>query len=372
MPKYLQWMAHLLQVSTDTLGGYAMGEKVAILSAGKFGTALAAALSRVGNDVMLHTPEAMVLQTIRQTQRNTMYLKGIPLGNKIVATSDLSEALAGADVAFLAIPAQHTDQFFTQNRKAIGPNKILVSTCKGLLEQGLSVSQLAESLLENVRPCVLSGITFATDVAQDVPISSMSVAAKDISVARRVASLFDGLKLTTYVSSDFRGVEFGGAAKNVYAIAMGIVDSFVKHRLKGALGARCSILTESITEFVSLGRAYGGKLHSLLGPAGIGDIIACATHRSRNYKFGHSFADLELAPGTDEDPAGGATVEEGYIACQAVYRLSRNYHELETPVLEMVHSIIVDRRPVADEVTRLLESKYGMHECQENGPLSAW
>lgn len=340
---------------------------IAVISAGSFGTALAFTLSKRGHQVKLHVRETDTFQVIKTTKSNATYLPGFVLDENIVAaaTTRIAEAVRGVEFVLLTVPSQYARQTARDLRDYLEPKAVVILTSKGMLVEGDSMSEILRQEIPQNQLCGLYGITFANHVASGEGLSSMCIASPNRRVAEKVAKLFvnhapletTANNLRIYVTDDLRGVEFGGAMKNVYAIAMGIFDGyFLFLQSCGNISpsvqiSRHSLLSECIVEFIRFGLSHGAKMYTLLGSSGIGDIQACATELSRNYRYGCWRAKVEL----EKTPEKAPDLHEGYDTVQAAMKLSSKYG-LDTPILKATHDILFDEsRNIKEVVPSLLK-----------------
>jgi len=319
-------------------------ENIAVIGAGAWGTALALVASRAGRNVTLWSREPEVTHSILATRENALFLPGIPLPDNIVATANIMEAIS-SDAMLLVAPAQHIRAVATELARAIAPGTPLVLCAKGI-ERG-SGKLLTEVLAEaapNAEPAILSGPSFARDVARDLPTALTIAAKKDI--AFRLAASLGHAGFRPYASEDLIGVALGGAAKNVYAIGCGIVAGM-------GLGenARAALLTRSFAELCRLGTALGARNETLMGLSGLGDLVLTATSlSSRNYSFGFHLGEGRA---TAELTAPGHPLAEGVeTAAALVARAGRR--RIELPVAEAIADILTGKLTLADAIPRLM------------------
>ncbi|MDN5865672.1 MAG: NAD(P)-dependent glycerol-3-phosphate dehydrogenase, partial [Gammaproteobacteria bacterium] len=299
--------------------------RVGVLGDGAWGTALAVHLACNGHVTALwgHRPERIA--ALVETRENKRYLPGVGFPDLLAPEADLAQVAAGADFLLVAVPSVA----FAETLGALAPHgeaPVLWAT-KGLdPESGRPLHEGARDLLDKRRGLgVLSGPSFAAEVARGLP-TAVTVAATTKALARRFAELFHGAHFRAYVSTDLVGVELGGAAKNVVAIAAGISDG-----LGFGANARAGLITRGLAEIQRLGDALGAQPATLTGLAGLGDLVLTATDdQSRNRRFG-----LELGRGASVAEARkriGAAIE-GIAAARAVTRLAREL-EVEMPLGE--------------------------------------
>lgn len=338
-------------------------EKIAILGAGSFGTSLAVVLSKNNHSIQLYTEEPDVYYLLALHRINRRYLPGYKLESNITPTTDLSETIKDADYIFVTVPFQNVREVMEAIKTKVDPKSVIVLTSKGMIGEGLSVSELTTKIVPNNHVCGLYGITFAELIAGGSGFSSMCIASNNKPIASDVAELFlkkNQGNFRIYVSDDLKGAEFGGAMKNVYAIAMGLFDGYLefvqsKEREKTPkVGAtpkiylsRHSLLNLCILEFIELGVAHKVKLYTLLGPSGVGDIVACANDSSRNYKYGKWNASLEFKDEAQVEPA--LPLHEGYDAVKSAKNIADRY-ERETPILHAVYDILYNKTDIQKRI----------------------
>ena len=306
--------------------------RVAVLGAGAWGTALAAALARAGAQVRLWARDAAQAETIGRLRRNERYLPEIELPARLAVTSALPNALKGAGLLLAATPVAGLRQLLGQLRAAHAAAP-LVWLCKGF-EQGTGrlPHQIVAEALDGALPSgALSGPSFALEVARGLPCA-LTIASGDAVFARDAAATLHGGRLRVYHSTDLIGVEIGGAVKNVMAIAVGICDG-----LGLGQNARAALITRGLAEISRLGVALGGAAETFMGLAGAGDLILTATgDLSRNRRVG-----LELARGRPLDQILGALghVAEGVRSAQEVVRLAAETG-IEMPITDAVNAVL--------------------------------
>jgi glycerol-3-phosphate dehydrogenase (NAD(P)+) len=321
-----------------------MSTTAAVLGAGSWGTALAIQLARRGQRVLLwgRSPEHMA--RLAADRVNARYLPGITLPAAIEPTPSLEEAGAAGDL-LLAVPSHA----FVPTLAALGPGVRRIAWATKGLEEGtgrLLHEVAAEQLGDDARLAALSGPTFAREVAAGLP-TAVTVASNDPGHGERIAALLHGGPFRVYTSPDLTGVGLGGAVKNVVAIAAGMADGL-------ALGAnsRAALITRGLAEIMRLGRRLGARTDTLMGLAGLGDLVLTATDdQSRNRRFG-----LALARG--QSPAAAAAhigqVVEGAPAASAV-RVLATRHGVEMPICEQVCRVLRDGVAPPDAVAALME-----------------
>jgi glycerol-3-phosphate dehydrogenase (NAD(P)+) len=311
--------------------------RVAILGAGSFGTALAAHLAAAGHLVRLWARDPALAADIARRHANPVYLPDLVLPAAVVATSDLAEALHGAELVVASVPSHGLRRVVTEARPHLAAGATVVSTAKGL-EEGtrLRMSELLASVLgPDVPVAVVSGPSFAAEVARGLP-TAVVVAAANAETVALVQEEFRGRYLRLYGSEDVVGVEIGGAMKNVIAIAAGVVEGM-------GLGtnAQAALITRGLAEITRLAVALGGRRDTLAGLAGLGDLVlTCTGALSRNRHVG-----VELAHGRplDDIVGGMKMVAEGVRTTGAALDLGVR-HEVELPIATQIADVLGGRK----------------------------
>jgi glycerol-3-phosphate dehydrogenase (NAD(P)+) len=302
---------------------------IGIVGAGAWGTALAATASRAGRATLLWAREAEVAEAVNRQRRNPLFLPDIELP-ALRATTQLAE-LAGADALLLVVPAQYLRGVCRALKPLLFRPTPMVLCAKGIeLASGKMMSSLVAEELPDCPLAVLSGPTFAVEVARGLP-TAITLAAYDPALARSLAAALGGASFRPYVTDDVVGAEIGGAVKNVLAIACGVVEG------KGlGANARAALITRGLAELVRLAVAKGGRPETCMGLSGLGDLILTASSmQSRNYSLGvalgqgRPLADIlgerrSVAEGVDTSAAVAKVAAELAIdmpICLAVARL---------------------------------------------------
>ena len=316
-------------------------DKVAVLGAGSWGTALALQLARCGNDTWLwdHRPErAQRMQEVRQNER---YLAGVTFPDTLTVSGDMAEVLRGAGVVVEVIPSQSVREVMGQAGALIEDGAIVCCASKGIEQDSLQTMEevLREVLPERLREgvCFLAGPSFAKEVADNMP-TAVVVASPHPEVAERVAAAFHGGPFRVYHTDDIVGAELGGALKNIIAIACGVADG-----LGLGLNARAALITRGLAEISRLAVHQGANPLTLMGLAGMGDLVlTCTGNLSRNRRVG-----LGLGQGKtlDQILEELGQVAEGVITTQSALQLSRKTG-VEMPITEQIHALLYEDKPV--------------------------
>ncbi len=256
--------------------------KIAVLGGGAWGTALAAMASGSGHDTWLYARDSETVEAINRTRRNPRYLGEIELPGGINASSDAAMVVGQADAVLAVIPAQAMRSGLSE-LSALIPRAAPIVLCAKGIERGTGrlMSEVVVEVMPNHRIAALSGPSFATDVARGLP-TAVTVACEDAADADRLAALLSGPAFRCYSTSDLKGVEIGGALKNVLAIAAGAAIG----RGFGA-SAQAALVTRGFAELRRIGRAMGARPETIMGLSGLGDLIlTCSSPQSRNYSYG--------------------------------------------------------------------------------------
>jgi glycerol-3-phosphate dehydrogenase (NAD(P)+) len=257
-------------------------QRIAILGAGAWGTALAVAARRAGRDVVLQAHEAKVAAAIAQDHENALFLPGVRLDSRIRSTGDVGDAVAGADAVLIAVPAQHARAVLARAEAAWPRAAPAVICAKGIEQRThLLLSDVVATVLPGVPVAILSGPSFAIEVARGLP-TAVTFACADAAIRDAVPVALGGPEFRIYSSDDVVGAALGGAVKNVLAIACGIVAG-------RGLGdnARAALITRGLAEMVRLALARGAKAETVMGLSGLGDLVlTCTAVQSRNFAFG--------------------------------------------------------------------------------------
>lgn len=318
---------------------------VAVIGAGAWGTALAALCARNGVETVLWAREEDVAKTINESGENTLFLPEIKLPQTLRATHDLGMAAQKEAILFV-VPAQFARPVFGELRMTAREDAPVALCSKGIeKDSGLLMTEVLAEVWPHARPAVLSGPSFAKDVAQGLP-TAVTLACADPDLGTRWATTLSAPTFRPYLSDDLTGAELGGAIKNVLALAAGVVDG------KG-LGesARAALIARGFAEFQRLGEALGAKPHTMAGLSGLGDLIltASSTH-SRNMSLG-----MELGKGRAlKDILGERnSVSEGAASAAAVIQLARKAG-VDAPICEAVAALIEGERTVDEIIADLL------------------
>ena len=299
-------------------------DHIGVIGGGAWGTALAQTCARAGRAVTLWEYDAGHAAYLAD-KRESRFLPGVTLHDAIAVTVDLTQ-VARADAILLVVPAQAMRSTLVALSPVLAPGTPLIACAKGI-EHGTHkfMTEIVVECAPNALPAILSGPSFAADVARGLP-TAVTVAAADADVAEALAHAMNSGTFRPYHSTDVRGVELGGATKNVLAIAAGIVSG----RGLGA-SALAAMTTRGFAELVRFGRACGAKTETMMGLSGLGDLIlTCGTPQSRNFSFG-------VALGRGEAPSG--KLAEGAFTAPVLLEMARD-NGVDMPISEAVAAVL--------------------------------
>ena len=323
--------------------------RIAIMGAGGWGTALGVVAGRAGHAVRLWSRNAAVVESINRERVNSIYLAAHRIEGDVRATTNTGEALRDAEIVILAAPSHATRALLARVADAVRPETILVSATKGIeIETGQRISEVVRDVLGAeyaARFVCLSGPSFAQEVAARQPTAVVAACA-DQSLGETVQAVLSFENLRIYTNTDVAGTELGGAVKNVIAVAAGMCSGL-------GLGANsiAALITRGLAEIVRLATTQGARLETLMGLAGLGDLVlTCTGGLSRN-----RFVGQELGRGRklSEILAGMHEVAEGVRTTRAV-KLLADRLGVEMPITEQVHAVLYEDQSVHAAVTELM------------------
>jgi glycerol-3-phosphate dehydrogenase (NAD(P)+) len=322
---------------------------IGIIGGGAWGTALGAVAARNASKVTLWAREADVIGGINSAHQNPIFLPDVTLDPKIHATGDMAE-VALADALLLVAPAQHLRPVAGDLASHVRTGTVVAICAKGFEQQSQSLlTDVLADVLPDVIPAVLSGPTFAREVALGQP-TAVTLACADSDAAKSLAGALGGMTFRPYVSDDLIGAQIGGAVKNVLAIACGIVAG-------RGLGdnARAALVTRGLAEIMRFGIAFGANPNTLMGLSGLGDLVlTCTSPQSRNMSLG-----LALAKGASakEYLSERQSVAEGAYTASALREMA-TAKNIEMPIAFAVDQILNHDAPIEDEIEGLLSRPF--------------
>ena len=321
-------------------------QTIGVVGGGAWGTALAQTLCRAGRSVTVWCFEDEVADAINSGQENTAYLPGVTLHDSLQATSTL-EDLTASDALFSVAPAQHTRPTLARLAGKLTPGTPVILCSKGIeLSTQMFMTDVLGQTLPDAIPAVLSGPSFAIDVANGLP-TAVTLAAEDERLGAALVRAISTQTFRPYLAHDLLGAEIGGAVKNVLAIACGIA-------LGKGLGrsAHAAIIARGFAEMTRLAMALGADRDTLAGLSGLGDLVlTCSSETSRNMSCGMA---LGKGQTLEQIMAGRAAVTEG-VATAPVLRAVASKAGVEMPIADAVADVIEGRIDVDQAIVRLLE-----------------
>ncbi|MCG6941214.1 MAG: NAD(P)-dependent glycerol-3-phosphate dehydrogenase [Thiohalocapsa sp.] len=331
-------------------------ERIAIVGAGSWGTALGLLLCGNGHEVRLWGHDPTHIADLLAARENRAFLPGFPLPASMLPTADLAAALHDATAVLVVVPSQFFALVLRQMAPVLAPGLGVAWATKGFdPDSGRLLHEVAGDILGSRDVGILSGPSFAGEVARGLP-TAVTVAASAPGFAERLAELVRGPRFRAYTHDDIIGVQVGGAAKNVIAIATGIADG-----LGFGANTRAALITRGLAEVIRLGEALGARRETFMGLAGLGDLVlTCTDNQSRNRRLG-----LALAAGR---PAQDAMAEigqevEGVVTARAVHAMAARLG-VEMPISTEVHAVLYAGTTPAEATQHLLE-RAGRSELDE-------
>ena len=322
--------------------------QTAVFGGGSWGTTLADLLARKNGSARLWVRERELALTIRSERRNTWYLPDVDLSENLFATDDLGQVTEKADCFLFVVPSQFYRGVLQAVRDHLPRKPVIISASKGITSDTLqTMSEVTHDVLAGLKPtfAMLSGPSFSREVCRGMP-TAVTLACKDKSTARKLQELFSSDTFRVYSSGDVRGVELGGALKNIIAIAAGISDG-----LGFGSNARAALITRGLAEMSRLGVAMGAQAQTFMGLSGMGDLVlTCTGDLSRNRQVG-----LKLAEGHKLLDILGQMkmVAEGVKTTESVHALGRR-HKVAMPITEQVHQVLYEDKDPGLAVRELM------------------
>ena len=322
---------------------------IAVIGAGSWGTALALNAANIGYGVRLWAYENEVVEGINKYRRNPLYLTEFDLPQNINATSSMQEAASGAGVVFIVVPSHFMRSISEKLAHCVGPDAIIVCAAKGV-ENGtlMRMSEVAREVIKHnqeLKFVTLSGPSFALEVARGYP-TAVVAASRNPQWCETVQRDFSTGYFRIYTNDDVVGVELGGAVKNVVAIAAGVVRGLgLGHNTVAA------IMTRGLAEIKRLVQSQGGRVETMAGLAGLGDLVlTCTGELSRNRRVG-----IELGRGRklSEILEEMREIAEGVKTTRAIYELSQRFG-VDMPITSSIYALLYEDKPARDAVSELM------------------
>jgi glycerol-3-phosphate dehydrogenase (NAD(P)+) len=324
-----------------------MTEKIAILGAGSWGTALAILAAQRCPNVVLWGRDAVQMEAIAKTHENAEYLPGVELPVEITSTANLKEACENAGLIIFVVPSKATRAVAAEVAQCgISPDAVLLSCAKGIeKETGLRMSEVLAQELQGHPLAVLSGPNHAEEIARRLAAAAV-IGSADPDLAQRLQQLLSCPWFRTYTSTDVCGIEWGGAAKNIFAIAAGISEG-----LGMGDNAKAALLTRGTREMIRLGVAEGGNPETFQGLSGLGDlIVTCFSEHSRNNRVGKL---IGQGKSVAEIASTMHMVAEGVPNTESIYLAARRQGVI-TPIIDQVYAILYQQKHPAAALKELL------------------
>lgn len=334
--------------------------KISILGAGSWGSAIAIHLSKKGWNVDLWMRNEEQRKDMQKTRLNKKYLDGVVFPENINFKNDIESSVEGAEIVVLAVSSQNVRSVLDKIKPYIKKDQILVDLAKGLeKESNKRLSEIAKEILPQNSYVALSGPSHAEEVSRELPTTLVS-SSEDIDAAERIQDVFSSSKLRIYTNPDLTGVELGGALKNIIAFGAGIIDG-----LGYGDNTKAALMTRGIREIARLGVAMGANINTFTGLTGIGDlIVTCTSMHSRNRRAGILIGE---GKSLEEALSEVKMVVEGVTATKVAYDLSKLYG-ISMPITNEIYEVLYKGKNVRESVTNLMmrSNKHEMEEVVEN------
>lgn len=323
--------------------------QTAVFGGGSWGTTLADLLARKNGAAKLWVRERELAAAIRSTRRNPWYLPDLELSDRLDASEDPAQVVRGADAFLFVVPSQFYGGVLRSVREFLPKKPMIISASKGItLDTLRTMSEVTSEVLAGLKPtfAMLSGPSFAREVCQGLP-TAVTLGCENKSAARKIQEMFSTDTFRVYTSTDVRGVELGGAVKNIIAIAAGISDG-----LGFGSNARAALITRGLAEMSRLGVAMGAQARTFMGLSGMGDLVlTCTGDLSRNRQVG-----LKLAQGHTLLNILGQMkmVAEGVKTTASVHALGQR-HNVPLPITGQVYQVLHEGKDPALAVRELMQ-----------------
>ncbi len=332
---------------------------ISIIGAGSWGIALAVLLHKNGHHVTVWSVIEAEIRMLQKEREHKDKLPGVRLPEDMVFTTDLEQAVKGAEVLVLAVPSPYTRSTSHSMSSLVKEGQVIVNVAKGIEEKTLlTLSQIIEEEIPQANVAVLSGPSHAEEVGRGIP-TTIVVGAKDKETAEYLQNIFMNEVFRVYISPDVLGIELGAALKNVVALAAGIADG-----LGYGDNTKAALITRGITEIARLGVAMGGRFETFCGLTGIGDlIVTCASMHSRNRRAGILIGQgYTMKQAMDEVKM----VVEGVYSAKAAMGLAKKF-DVQLPIIEQVNAVLFEGQ-LADEAVKNLM----LRDKKIENPLLPW
>ncbi|MEL7536928.1 MAG: NAD(P)H-dependent glycerol-3-phosphate dehydrogenase [Pseudomonadota bacterium] len=322
-------------------------ERLVVVGAGSWGTALAIQFARAGRPTTMWGRECDDLDALERDRENARYLPGAAFPDLLEIEANLDSAVTSARDILVVVPSHAFRAVLSQAKSALTIESRVAWATKGFeLDSGKLPHEVAREVIgANVPLAVLSGPTFAAEVGRGLP-TAMTVASADVAFGRDIVRSISSDMFRAYLSDDIVGVEVGGAVKNVLAIGAGLSDG-----LGFGANTRIALISRGLVEMTRLGLALGAKQETFMGLAGMGDLVlTCTDNLSRNRRMGLALAAGKTVAEAEEEIQ---QVVEGVVAAKAVYQKAQSLG-IEMPIVEQIHAILYEGVKPADAVRKLM------------------
>lgn len=328
--------------------------KIAVIGGGSWGTALARLLSRKGHDISLWVHEKEVLESIRSTRENKIYLPEVTLPEALHVSTNIEEVLTGAKWVLFVVPSHVSRGVLTQMSPHLTPHIPIISATKGIEQKSLMlISEVIQEVTQRDntdRIAVLSGPSFAKEIVLEHP-TAVSLAATDARLAARIQTAFSTRFFKLFFSPDLTGVQLGGALKNVIALAAGGSDG-----LGFGYNTKAVLMSCGLSEIARLGVAMGADSKTFYGLSGIGDLfLTCSGAHSRNRSVGQQMGN---GVPLDEIQKKMKMVAEGIYTTESAFALSKK-HQIEMPIVREIYHVLFKGKSPREAVNDLMEMARG-------------
>ncbi len=325
-----------------------VNRSISVIGGGAWGTALAQTFARSGKETTIWARESDVVASINVSHENPVYLRNVKLSEDLKATDSLEEA-AQSDIILMVTPTQFMRGTLEQMKEHLGGKPVVICSKGVELNTGLLLSQVAQEVMPEAKVAILTGPTFAREIAMGMP-SAATIGADDLEFAKELQSALGVKNFRPYICNDIIGTQLGGAIKNVIAIACGIV-----YGRKMGESARAALLTRGVAEIARLGVAMGAQKDTLLGMCGIGDLmLTCSSVQSRNFSLGKALGEGQ----TLEEVLGPRkAVTEGVHTSKSTLELAKKY-AVDMPITSAVNECLNEGVSIDDAIDQMLNRPF--------------
>lgn len=326
-----------------------MSEKIAVLAAGSFGTAISIVAHDCGHNVKLYTREKEQFEEIKKTRINSAYLKDVKLPEEIELTMDIEYAINSSDIIINAVPTQNVRGFLETIKEYMTENKIFVNLAKGLeIGTNYRISQIYDEVIGYKNYVAFSGPSHAEELAIKMP-TTVVVCSEDMKLAKKIQNILSNNYLRIYTNPDLIGVELGGSLKNIIALASGVVDG-----MGYGDNTKAALITRGMHEITRLGVKLGADRLTFSGLTGVGDlVVTCTSMNSRNLRFG-------ILVGQGKKPSEAlkeiGMVVEGMSTCKAAYQIAKKLN-ISMPITENLYAILYENKNLEETGIKLMNRK---------------